>query len=262
MATAILRLESIVSLEFSIRAVTGLHIGGSDTGITIGGSDNPVIRSPLTGRPYVPGSSFKGKMRSLLERRHGYPTDWEIGKFVKIHTCETEAAHKDCKVCPLFGIPAPTKNPWFCLTRLRFSDVPLTDASAEELDKAKTDLPFVEVKMEAAIDRTTSAATPRNIDRVPAGALFGPARVSLFRYEGDQAAFLDELADGLELVEADYLGGSGARGSGRVGLENIAISRLRMPKDGALQRDEYGSAIANSRELRAALDDVKRWIDA
>lgn len=58
-------------LQYKLRAVTGLHIGGSAQGMEIGGVDNPVIRDPLTNRPYVPGSSLKGKIRSLLEKFYG-----------------------------------------------------------------------------------------------------------------------------------------------------------------------------------------------
>ena len=40
-------------------------------GMKIGGIDNSVIKHANGGEPYIPGSSLKGKMRSLLE--------WNIG---------------------------------------------------------------------------------------------------------------------------------------------------------------------------------------
>lgn len=46
---------------------TGLHIGGSLETIEIGGSDNPIIRDTVSNLPFIPGSSIKGKLRSLLE---------------------------------------------------------------------------------------------------------------------------------------------------------------------------------------------------
>ncbi len=52
---------------------TGLHIGGGGESLDIGGLDKPVIRDPLTRRPYLPGSSIKGKLRSILERLEGKP---------------------------------------------------------------------------------------------------------------------------------------------------------------------------------------------
>ena len=47
---------------------TGLHIGGSSSFSAIGTVDSPVIRDPFTGLPIVPGSSLKGKLRTLLAR--------------------------------------------------------------------------------------------------------------------------------------------------------------------------------------------------
>ena len=47
---------------------TGLHIGGGGESLDIGGLDKSVIRDPVTQQPYLPGSSLKGKLRSILER--------------------------------------------------------------------------------------------------------------------------------------------------------------------------------------------------
>ena len=66
-----MKLEKIVTIKGTLRCMSGLHIGGGDTEMHIGGIDNAVIRHPLTQRPYIPGSSLKGKMRSLLEWRSG-----------------------------------------------------------------------------------------------------------------------------------------------------------------------------------------------
>jgi CRISPR-associated protein Csm3 len=57
-----------LTLTSQISAETGLHIGGGGENLDIGGLDKPVIRDPLTKYPYLPGSSIKGKLRSILER--------------------------------------------------------------------------------------------------------------------------------------------------------------------------------------------------
>jgi CRISPR-associated protein Csm3 len=57
-----LRITSVLTVE------TGLHIGGGGETLKIGGIDKPVIRDPITDYPYLPGSSIKGKLRSILER--------------------------------------------------------------------------------------------------------------------------------------------------------------------------------------------------
>lgn len=253
------RLQSVLHLDFSLRALTGLRIGGSEAGLVIGGSDNPVIRDPLTSRPYVPGSSLKGKMRSLLERRYGRQQNQSIDQ-VLIHICTAENDYRQCPVCPLFGIPAH-KASWFCLTRLRFPDVQLSPRSAEELAAASLDLPFTEMKTEVAIDRLTSAASPRNVERVPAGAVFGPGRISLFLYEGDSPALLEGLVEGLDLLEADYLGGMGARGSGRVVFEDLSLSSLHLPATGPAAARVFEAVYPNCKDLRAALPAIVRWAE-
>ncbi|MBQ1554839.1 MAG: type III-A CRISPR-associated RAMP protein Csm3, partial [Clostridia bacterium] len=57
-----------IIIKCKLRVLTGLHIGGSNVFSPIGAVDSPVIRDPLTNKPIVPGSSLKGKMRTLLVR--------------------------------------------------------------------------------------------------------------------------------------------------------------------------------------------------
>src|SRR5712664_4181757 len=61
-------LKTKLLIDGEIEALTGLHIGGNDAGLGIGGGDKIVVRNPKDNRPYIPGSSIKGKIRSLLER--------------------------------------------------------------------------------------------------------------------------------------------------------------------------------------------------
>ncbi|HEY75207.1 MAG TPA: type III-A CRISPR-associated RAMP protein Csm3 [Thermoflexia bacterium] len=228
-----IQLEGRVFITFNIKAVTGLHIGGSDTGIEIGGVDKTVIRDPLTNRPYIPGSSLRGKVRSLLEKYRGLPQNQRIGQTF-IHTCGTRDDYAGCDICQVFGVPG--EKDFATPTRLVVRDVHLTDGSAQELeDKARTDLPYTEVKTEVSIDRVTSAANPRQMERVPAGAIFGPAELVYSIYKGtdenghtiaDPKADVNRLrtvVEGLQLLEDDYLGGLGSRGSGKVRLRKIRI---------------------------------------
>ena len=62
-----MKLTTVTTLTGAIEVLTGLHIGSGDAEMHIGGTDNPVIKNPLTDEPYIPGSSIKGRMRSLLE---------------------------------------------------------------------------------------------------------------------------------------------------------------------------------------------------
>lgn len=57
-----------INITSDLIVETGLHIGGGGENLDIGGLDKPVIRNPLNNQPYLPGSSLKGKLRSILER--------------------------------------------------------------------------------------------------------------------------------------------------------------------------------------------------
>ena len=66
-----MQLQNIRTLTADLILESGLHIGAGDSEIHIGGIDNPVIKHPVSGEPYIPGSSLKGKIRSLLEWKSG-----------------------------------------------------------------------------------------------------------------------------------------------------------------------------------------------
>ncbi|MDX9955266.1 MAG: type III-A CRISPR-associated RAMP protein Csm3, partial [Anaerolineae bacterium] len=122
-----IELKGRIIITFDIEAVTGLHIGGSDAGVEIGGVDKTVIRDKLTNRPYIPGSSLKGKMRSLLEKYNGLPQNKRINQGF-IHTCDNAQEYKKCDVCQVFGVPGELK--FATPTRLVVRDVFLSDESA------------------------------------------------------------------------------------------------------------------------------------
>lgn len=248
-----------VIIKADIKAMTGLHIGGSGTGLEIGGVDKAVIRNPLTKQPYIPGSSLRGKMRSQTEKRLGKPQNNKIAQ-VTIHTCKVEADYKKdggCVVCHVFGVPAEIgySGP----TRLVVRDISLTEDSAKALDLANTELRYAEIKTEVAIDRVTSAATPRSLERVPAGAVFGPAEMVFGIYEQADYARLKTVVEAMQLVEDDYLGGAGSRGSGKVQFTNIEVA--------ARNRDNYSKAelFGKFESVQALADDfdkLKQWLEA
>lgn len=223
-----IKLKARVFITFDILAETGLHIGGSDSGIEIGGVDKTVIRNPLTNQPYIPGSSLKGKMRSLLEKYHGLAQNQRIGQGY-IHSCTDKTQYPGCEVCQVFGVPG--ERDFSTPTRLVVRDTPLDPDSAKKLNSTgRTDLPYTEIKTEVSIDRVTSAANPRQMERVPAGAVFGKAELVYSIYDGDDCSAakdverLKTVFEGLQLLEDDYLGGLGSRGSGKVSLQGIQVS--------------------------------------
>jgi CRISPR-associated protein Csm3 len=217
------KLYGRVILRGEIRLLSGLHIGGSAGALSIGSLDLPVIRNVADGKPYIPGSSLKGKMRSLSEKLTGSPQNAKIGKEVYIHVGATLEEYRAYWVNPVFGVPGEVAYQIPAPNRLIVRDVLLSDDSAAKLAGAKTDLPYTEVKWEAAIDRVTSAATPRQIERVPAGAVFAPMEVVFSVYLAEDVALFHKVLIALQLVEDDYLGGQGTRGSGKVAFQNVTL---------------------------------------
>ncbi|RLC17335.1 MAG: type III-A CRISPR-associated RAMP protein Csm3 [Deltaproteobacteria bacterium] len=205
------KLKKKVFLKGTINAETGISVGGSSTGLEIGGADKVVVRNPLTNAPYIPGSSLKGKMRSLLEKLYEkmtLGTDGEGNQTAKPCKCGK------CPICEVFGVSAEDKG---IPARLIVRDSMLTKDSFAELENSKTtDMPFTEVKTEVAIDRITSAANPRSIERVPGGAEFDLSMVCNIYADDNEEDILCKVFEGLRLVQDDYLGGSGSRGYGQV----------------------------------------------
>jgi len=197
-------------IEGVITCETGLRIGGSTESIEIGGMENPIIRHPITDEPYIPGSSLKGKVRSLLELKHG-----------RVSPTGEPCGCGQCMICRVFG---PHKNPRHKLgpTRILVRDAALTDESKAWLEKAREDrgLFYAEVKTENIVNRLTGAAEhPRTIERVPADTKFKfEIAVRLFE-DDDEAQIMSLIEEGLDLLQQDYLGSSGSRGYGKVKLE-------------------------------------------
>ena len=232
---ASIQLHGKIFLKGTIKACTGLHIGGNSGELDIGGIDNPIIRNAFNRQPYIPGSSVRGKMRGLLDRHFDKPLEKRVGRDVRVHECQTPADYNECPVCQVFGVaPQGALRGETMPTRVIVRDTFLTRESLDALDRADTDTDFTEIKTEVAIDRITSAATPRQQERVPAGATFGPFQIVHSLYTQDENGkgnqlqnelqFFDTVLTGMELLEDDYLGGAGSRGSGQIAFENLTMT--------------------------------------
>ncbi|HNI43907.1 MAG TPA: type III-A CRISPR-associated RAMP protein Csm3, partial [Chitinophagales bacterium] len=195
-----------------IIAESGIMVGASNSAMEIGGIDKQVIRNPITKIPYIPGSSLKGKMRSLFELNNGtLSTDSKLSSFGPTHNPAHVAAR-------LFGHIKHEQNNRKSQqpSRLIVRDASLTEKSQEEL-KNHTTL-YTETKAENSIDRITSEANPRFFERVPAGAEFELNMVlNVFMDEqSKEENYLNDVFNALKLVQDDYLGGCGSRGNGQV----------------------------------------------
>lgn len=205
-----------------VRVLTGMRIGGSGGGLKIGGVDLNVITDPF-GTPYIPGSSLKGKTRSIMEHYYDRPLN-EKG----IHLCQTDKAYNSCPVCKVWGTmvgKANMSSP--TITRLLVSDIFLDEQSVTDEMRKNLELRWTEVKFETAINRISGTASGtgslRQIERVPAGALFKDMRMVLNVFAEEDKDLLKEIFVALELLEHDYLGGMGSRGYGRVSFEGLKV---------------------------------------
>lgn len=216
-----MKLTNIVEIKAKLVLQTGLHIGAGDSEMHIGGIDNSVIKHPLTQSPYIPGSSLKGKIRTLLEWRSGAVQNNPLTlKDVSKNPEEVK------NILRLFGISGDTKNSEqevaeIGVSRLAFWDCALN----EDWEKAIRDdnQLLTEAKSENTIDRITSTAgNPRQTERVPASAEFD-FKLTLRQFEGDKPELLDLVLKGLKLLELDSLGGSGSRGYGKVKFTELTV---------------------------------------
>lgn len=244
-----MKMTKKIFISGKIIAKTGLHIGGSSLGLSIGNTENTVVRNPITNQPYVPGSSIRGKMRSLLERLEGKFTIME-GSDIKNGPLTDKP---DDIICKVFGIPAKEPKNEKEETKEEKSQPPtrliVRDGNlvnVEELEKAQeTDMPFTEVKTEVVIDRITSAAMPRQLERVPAGAIFDLDMVLNVWEDDPEKEMIDLLFKGLILMQNDYLGGHGGRGSGQVeiAVESLAEKTIEEYNSNAAPRERNDIAI-------------------
>jgi CRISPR-associated protein Csm3 len=228
-----LKLIGKLILEGELHCETGLHIGAGKGSLEIGGADNPVVKDSF-GRPYVPGSSLRGRLRSLLEQAHGLAVPSELvylsrrkGQEVRIHQSDRPGD----EICLLFGrsparmekvVGEPLESGCASPARLTVCDAPLDADSITPQMRENMDDELTEVKSENAIDRITSQANPRTLERVPAGARFGVRFVVDILCEDDKG-LPALLVEGLRLLEDDSLGGGGSRGSGRVRFAKMRL---------------------------------------
>jgi len=229
-----LRLLGKMIFEGTLHCETGLHLGAGKGSLEIGGADNPVVKDSF-GRPYVPGSSLRGRIRALLEQATGMAVPSELvyvskrkGQEVRIH----QSDRPDDEICLLFGrtpgrmervsgetLEGGAASP----ARLSVFDAPLDLESITPQMRENLDDELTEVKSENAIDRITSQANPRTFERVPAGTRFRTRFVLDVLCEED-APLVGLFVQGLRLLEDDALGGGGSRGSGRVRFSDLKVT--------------------------------------
>jgi CRISPR-associated protein Csm3 len=215
--------------QYVIRGVielkSGTRIGGSEDVLQIGATDLTCIKDPVSGKPYIPGSSLKGRMRAELEKA--------LGRTGGPHGNEPcGCGRNDCAVCRIFG---PHRNSRHQLgpTRIIVRDAPLIEGGQ------------IELKTETTNRRSTGGAEqPRTLERVTSGAKFR-LEIAIQEFDIDQE-FHYRDADGtevngrqalvaavyhcLDMLEDSGIGSGVSRGSGQVAInldDHIAVAGRR-----------------------------------
>jgi CRISPR-associated RAMP protein (TIGR02581 family) len=226
-----------IKVEGEIELTSGLHIGVGGSLESVG-TDSPVIKD-FYGRPYIPGSSFKGSFRAAVEaivRGGQFPKDklWccdimgddkekcihrKEDKYISQDGKENKATkldiedfilQKSCHICRLFGSP-------HIASRVKFPDMPVL---------GNWDTTMYEVRNGVAIDReseTAKSGALYDFEVVPPGTKFKFEML----VENPEDWELGLLFTGLELFNKDYahLGGIKSRGLGTIKINfNIIIS--------------------------------------
>ncbi|MGI6412804.1 MAG: type III-A CRISPR-associated RAMP protein Csm3 [Syntrophomonadaceae bacterium] len=219
-------------IKCTMTVLSGMHIGGGSAFSAIGAVDSPVIRDALTGLPMIPGSSLKGKMRTLL------------AKYKSNHYLLKDFNQDPIEIKRLFGSAGDRQhgeNPK--TARLQFADAFIINAEFLKQRGSTT-----EVKFENTINRYTSIANPRQIERVVRGAEFGIRMVYDMEDAEEIQTDFENIAIALKLLSMDYLGGHGTRGYGKVGFSNFevvfkgdqAVIDIDMLKSILKEVEEYG----------------------
>lgn len=194
-----------IRITGALEVITGLHIGGSDVFSPIGAVDSPIIKDPITGYPVIPGSSLKGKIRTLLSRKYSPDAKTPLNDNEQFLRIFGGSGKQNAKV-----------------GKLIFSDMVLSNWDEMKKKGANS---RTEIKFENTINRLTGMATPRQIERAIKGSVFLIDLVYEATEEKDTKEDFKILAEGLKMLEFDYLGGQGTRGYGKVKFHNLKVER-------------------------------------
>jgi len=217
------------SIRGTLVCKTGLHIGSGNDDLKIGGIDKFVIKTP-DNKPYIPGSSFKGKTRSLLEKWMGKPSNRGSDKIFRYEAENIDKA-LTCELSRIFGSTSPSGDALNFPSRLIVRDfMPIRDVKLER-------------KSENTLDRLSAHANPRTNERVADGSEFslnleynlevirdddakiylGDNKDTIDAYLGNTIEDLKNIFNTLLLLEHSYLGGNGSRGYGHVSFTNLKL---------------------------------------
>ncbi len=250
-----------VSISGILRCVSGLHIGSGSDELKIGGIDKFVIKNPMNNKPYIPGSSVKGKMRSLFEKWLGKTSNRGKDKIFRYEADDINDALK-CDLSRIFGSTSEGKDKLNFPSRLIVRDFQAKDFKLEK-------------KSENTLDRLSAHANPRTNERVAAGSTFDAKldyslevitdekkniylgdnnRTKIDDYLKDAMSDIRNILNSMMLLELNYLGGNGSRGYGQVILESLTLNVMTIDELLGLSQAVFSKTHPTLKELRSEFD--------
>lgn len=196
-----------VKISGTIELLSGLHIGGNTAFAAIGAVDSPIIKDPLSNLPLIPGSSLKGKMRSLLAKAYNEEV--------------SSTPNRDhARITRLFGATSGggENGKQIICGRLLFRDALLSNKEHLLSSGVRT---YTETKFENTIDRITARANPRQIERAIRGSEFQFELIYELENVAEVSEDIETIIAGLRLLELDYIGGNGSRGYGKIAFKEL-----------------------------------------
>lgn len=196
-----------VKISGTIEVLSGLHIGGNTAFAAIGAVDSPIVKDPLSNLPLIPGSSLKGKMRSLLAKAYNEEV--------------SPTPNRDhARITRLFGATegGGEDKKQIIRGRLLFRDALLSNKENLLASGVRT---YTETKFENTIDRITAEAKPRQIERAIRGSEFQFEMIYELENTAEVPEDIETIVTGLRLLKLDYIGGNGSRGYGKIAFKEL-----------------------------------------
>jgi CRISPR-associated protein Csm3 len=218
------------SISGTLKCETGLHIGSGNDELKIGGIDKYVIKT-ADNKPYIPGSSFKGKSRSLFEKWHGLNSNRKGADKIYRYEADDIDIALSCQLSRLFGSTSKDSDKLNFPARLIVRDLMPIDFKLEK-------------KSENTLDRLSAHANPRANERVANNSTFkleldynlevivdnemniylgSESQDGINNYMENTIDDLKNIFNVLMLLQFSYLGGNGSRGYGHVSFSDLSL---------------------------------------
>ena len=199
--------KKIIKVTGVVKTMSGVRINGADVEIGPGGADNHIVRDAIGGQPYIPGSSIKGKIRSLLEEKYGRfkANGNDAGK----DPCG--CGKSTCLVCKCFGAHNNTRA-LSGVPRFEFNDMTITDEFRGRDD-------IIEITAATSINRQTGTAATgslRQLEQIARGVEFNYCFSIKVTDEDDAEELKAFLIEGMTKLEDSGIGSGNSRGVGKI----------------------------------------------